>query len=162
MASSSNVVDPLSAYEKIFQALEAHQNWFANSIPLIASENVPSPAVREAIVSDFGNRYAEGWAGERVYAGCTYIDQVEIICMELARKLFDAEFADVRAVSGVTANLTVYSAFSDPGDTMMALAIPNGGHISAGRKEFNGTAGLVHGLNIEYFAFDRESWNIDV
>ena len=162
MASSSNVVDPHSAYEKVFQALEAHQNWFANSIPLIASENVPSPAVREAILSDFGNRYAEGWAGERVYAGCTYIDQVEIICMELARKLFDAEFADVRAVSGVTANLTVYSAFSDPGDTMMALAIPNGGHISAGRKEFNGTAGLVHGLDVEYFAFDKDNWTIDV
>ena len=96
------------------------------------------PAVREAILSDFGNRYAEGWAGERVYAGCTYIDQVEIICMEIARKLFDAEFADVRPVSGVTANLTVYSAFSDPGDTMMALAIPNGGHISAGQR--NSTA----------------------
>ncbi|HYB03809.1 MAG TPA: aminotransferase class I/II-fold pyridoxal phosphate-dependent enzyme, partial [Nitrososphaerales archaeon] len=150
------------SYDKIFTALENHQNWFANSIPLIASENVPSPAVREAIISDFGNRYAEGWAGERVYAGCIYIDQVEIICMELARRLFGAEFADVRPVSGVNANLTVYSAFTDPGDTMMALAIPNGGHISAGRKEFNGTAGLVHGLNVEYFAFDRDNWNIDV
>lgn len=151
-----------SAYDDVFRALDAHQNWFANSIPLIASENVPSPAVREAIISDFGNRYAEGWAGERVYAGCTYIDQVELICLDLARKLFGAEFADVRPVSGVCANLTVYSAFTDPGDTMMALAIPNGGHISAARKEFNGTAGLVHGLNVEYFAFDRDNWNIDV
>ena len=151
-----------SSYDSVFEALEKHQNWFANSIPLIASENVPSPAVREAIVSDFGNRYAEGWAGERVYAGCTYIDQVELICMDLAKKLFGAEFADVRPVSGVCANLTVYSAFTEPGDTMMALAIPNGGHISAARKEFNGTAGLVHGLNVEYFAFDRENWNIDV
>jgi glycine hydroxymethyltransferase len=151
-----------TSYEKIFRALEAHQDWFANSIPLIASENVPSPAVREAIISDFGNRYAEGWAGERVYAGCTYIDEVEIVCLDLAKKLFDAEFADVRPVSGVCANLTVYSAFTDPGDTMMALAIPNGGHISMGRKEFNGTAGLVHGLNVEYFPFDRENWNIDV
>ena len=151
-----------SSYDKIFQALESHQNWFANSIPLIASENIPSPAVRETLTSDFGNRYAEGWAGERVYAGCTYIDEVEIICLDLAKRLFDAEFADVRPVSGVCANLTVYSAFTDPGDTMMALAIPNGGHISAARKEFNGTAGLVHGLNVEYFAFDRENWNIDV
>jgi len=151
-----------ATYDGIFTALENHQNWFANSIPLIASENVPSPAVREAIISDFGNRYAEGWAGERVYAGCTYIDQVELACLDLAKRLFDAEFADVRPVSGVCANLTVYSAFTDPGDTMMALAIPNGGHISAARKEFNGTAGLVHGLNIEYFAFDRDNWNIDV
>ncbi|MDG6997682.1 MAG: serine hydroxymethyltransferase [Nitrososphaerota archaeon] len=154
--------EPRSSYSKIFEALEAHQSWFSNSIPLIASENVPSPAVREAILSDFGNRYAEGWAGERVYAGCTYIDEVELICLDLAKGLFEAEFADVRPVSGVCANLTVYSAFTDPGDTMMALAIPNGGHISAARKEFNGTAGLVHGLNVEYFAFDRENWNIDV
>lgn len=68
----------------------------------------------------------------------------------------------MRPVSGVCANLTVYSAFTEPGDTMMALAIPNGGHISAARKEFNGTAGLVHGLNVEYFAFDKDNWNIDV
>lgn len=82
--------------------------------------------------------------------------------MELAKKLFNAEFVDVRPVSGVCANLTVYSAFTDPGDTILALAIPNGGHISSGRKEFNGTAGLVHGLDVEYFAFDKENWNIDV
>jgi glycine hydroxymethyltransferase len=82
--------------------------------------------------------------------------------MELARKLFGAEFADVRPVSGVCANLAVYSAFTDPGDTILALAIPNGGHISSGRKEFNGTAGLVHGLDVEYFAFDKDKWNIDV
>ena len=156
------IMSARSANDKVITALEAHHDRFANSIPLIASENVPSPAVREAITSDFGNRYAEGWAGERVYAGCTYIDEVELICFELAKKLFDAEFADVRPVSGVCANLTVYSAFTEPGDTMMALAIPNGGHISAARKEFNGTAGLVHGLNVEYFAFDRDNWNIDV
>ena len=154
--------DPKSAYDQVFSALHEHQNWFSNSIPLIASENVPSPAVREAILSDFGNRYAEGWAGERVYAGCVYIDKVEILCMQLARKLFRAEFADVRPVSGVCANLTVYSAFTDPGDTILALSIPNGGHISSGRKEFNGTAGLVHGLEVEYFVFDKDNWNIDV
>src|SRR5487761_1004120 len=154
--------DPKSAYDQVFSALHEHQNWFSNSIPLIASENVPSPAVREAILSDFGNRYAEGWAGERVYAGCVYIDQVEIMCMELAKKLFQSEFVDVRPVSGVCANLTVYSAFTDPGDTILALAIPNGGNISSGRKEFNGTAGLVHGLEVEYFSFDKDNWNIEV
>ncbi len=155
-------INPKSAYDQIFESLHEHQSWFSNSIPLIASENVPSPAVREAILSDFGNRYAEGWAGERVYAGCIYIDKVEILCMQLARRLFGAEFADVRPVSGVCANLTAYSAFTDPGDTILALAIPNGGHISSGRKEFNGTAGLVHGLEVEYFAFDKDNWNIDV
>ena len=56
--------------------------------PLIASENVSSPAVREAVASDFGHRYAEGWPGERVYAGCVYIDDVEFECMKLAKKLY--------------------------------------------------------------------------
>ena len=66
MAKSQN----RQSYDKIFTKLKEHHKWFENSIPLIASENVPSPAVREAIISDFGNRYAEGWPGERVYAGC--------------------------------------------------------------------------------------------
>ena len=158
MTDSSNK----EAYERIFQSLEKHNQWFNDSIPLIASENVPSPAVREAIISDFGNRYAEGWPGERVYAGCTYIDEVEIQCMNLAKKLFGAEFADVRPTSGVVANLAIYSAFSNPGDVMIAPSIPAGGHISHGKKEHSGTAGLVHGLDIEFFAFDSEEMNLDV
>ena len=149
-------------YDKVFGLLEKHHQWFSESIPLIASENIPSPAVREAFISDFGNRYAEGWPGERVYAGCTYIDEVELLTIDLAKKLFNAEFADVRPISGVCANLSVYSAFTDPGDRMVALPIPSGGHISHGKKDFSGTAGLVHGLNIDYFAFDREEMNIDV
>ena len=150
------------SYDKVFSSLETHHKWFENSIPLIASENIPSPAVREAVMSDFGNRYAEGWPGERVYAGCTHIDEVEIQCMELAKKLFDAEFADVRAVSGVVANLAVYSAFSNPNDVMIASSIPAGGHISHGKKEHSGTAGLVHGLDIEFFAFDPEEMTLNV
>ena len=150
------------SYDKIFTSLEKHHEWFENSIPLIASENIPSPAVREAVMSDFGNRYAEGWPGERVYAGCTYIDEVEIQCMELAQKLFNAEFADVRSVSGVVANLAIYSAYSNPGDVMIASSIPAGGHISHGKKEHSGTAGLVHGLDIEFFAFDPVEMTLDV
>jgi glycine hydroxymethyltransferase len=149
-------------YSEVLRLLEEHHRWFSECIPLIASENVPSPAVREAIVSDFGNRYAEGWPGERVYAGCIYIDQVENVCIELAKTLFKAEFADVRPVSGVCANLSVYSAFTEPNDIMLSLAIPNGGHISTGRKELFGTAGLVHGLRVEYLPFDKNEMNIDV
>ena len=151
-----------NSYKKIFSMLKDHHKWFENSIPLIASENIPSPAVREAIISDFGNRYAEGWPGERVYAGCVYIDKVEIECMALAKKLFKAEFADVRPISGVVANLVIYSAFTNPGDVMLAPSIPAGGHISHGKKEHFGTAGLVHGLEIEFFAFDAEEMTIDV
>ena len=150
------------SYDKVFDLLEKHHNWFKSSIPLIASENIPSPAVREAIVSDFGNRYAEGWPGERVYAGCIYIDEVEIICNELAKKVFKSEFADCRATSGVVANLAIYSAFSNPGDYMLAASIPTGGHISHGKKEHSGTAGLVHGLNIEHYPFSKEDMTIEV
>ena len=61
-------------YSNVMRLMREHHEWFNKSIPLIASENIPSPAVREALMSDFGNRYAEGWPGERVYAGCIYID----------------------------------------------------------------------------------------
>jgi len=149
-------------YRSVFGDLRRHNRWFERAIPLIASENVPSPAVREALLSDFANRYAEGWPGERVYAGCTYIDRVEILCAKLARRLFKAQFADVRPVSGVVANLAMYSAFSSPGNTMLAPSIPAGGHISHGRKEHSGTAGLVHGLDVEFFPFDAQEMNIDV
>ena len=158
MAKSSNK----KSYDGVFAKLKDHHKWFENLIPLIASENIPSPAVREAIISDFGNRYAEGWPGERVYAGCVYIDDVEFECMKLAKKLFKAEFADVRPISGVVANLVIYSAFSNPGDVMLAPSIPAGGHISHGKKKHSGTAGLVHGLEIEFYPFDAEEMSIDV
>ena len=154
-------MEPRQSYNQVFQLLEQHHQWFANSLPLIASENIPSPAVREAVLSDFGNRYAEGWTGERVYAGCRYIDQVEQVCIDLAKQLFNVDFADVRPISGVCANLVAYTTFTSPGDTMLALAIPAGGHISMGKREFGGTAGAVRGLNVEYFPFDTEEMNID-
>src|SRR5438309_8030832 len=153
---------PRDSYKEVLSLLKVHNEWFANLIPLSASENVPSPAVREATISDFANRYAEGWPGERVYAGCIYIDKVEFRCMDLAKKLFKAEFVDVRPISGVVANLAIYSAFTNPGDVMLAPSIPSGGHISHGKKEHSGTAGLVHGLDIEFYPFDAEEMSIDV
>ncbi len=150
------------SYNKTFELLQQHHRWFKESIPLIASENVPSPAVREALLSDFGNRYAEGWPGERVYAGCVYIDQVELVCIDLMQRLFRAEFVDVRPISGVVSNLVVYTAFTEPGDVMMALSIPSGGHITMGKKDLGGTAGAVHGLVVEYLPLDYKEMNIDV
>jgi glycine hydroxymethyltransferase len=147
---------------KLISLVKQHERWFSESLPLVASENVASRTVRQVLASDLGHRYAEGWPGERVYAGCRFIDQIELEAIDLAKSLFNAEFADVRPVSGACANLAVYSALSDPGDTMMALSIQNGGHISAGKKEFSGTAGLVHGLDIEYLVFDKENMNVDV
>jgi glycine hydroxymethyltransferase len=149
-------------YTHVLDLLQQHHKWFQECVPLIASENIPSPAVREALITDFGNRYAEGWPGERVYAGCRFIDQVEFKCIELMKKLFNAEFVDVRPISGVVANLVVYAAFTEPGDTMMALSIPCGGHITTGKKELGGTAGAVRGLIVEYLPLDYKELNIDV
>lgn len=153
---------PREAYDKALGLLQRHHDWMKTTINLIASENVSSPAVREALTCDFQHRYAEGWPGERVYAGCVYIDQVELLAMELARELFKAEHANVQPVSGLTANLAAYTALTEPGDTMMCLSIASGGHISMGKKKFGGTAGAVHGLEVEYLPFDEKRMNIDV
>ncbi len=149
-------------FDLILRKIRAHEKLFSESLPLVASENIASRRVREALSSDLGHRYAEGWPGERVYAGCKYIDEIELKAIELGKRLFKADFIDVRPISGVTANLAVYSAFSNSGDIMMALSIPNGGHISHGKRDFSGTAGLVHSLQVEYFAFDKDEMNIDV
>ena len=145
-----------------------HHEMLKNSIPLIASENVTSLAVNEACNSDFSHRYAEGWPGQRVYAGCKYIDQIEILCQDLTKEYFNCVFADVRPVSGVMANLVLYNAFTSRNNgKMCAMPIPKGGHIShapyktsSGRKIY-GTAGTVRGLDIKYLAFNEEDMNID-
>ncbi|MEM4188483.1 MAG: serine hydroxymethyltransferase [Candidatus Hadarchaeum sp.] len=155
-------MNPKEAYDRTLELLQKHHAWFKSSIPLIASENITSPAVREALICDFQHRYAEGGPGERVYAGCVYIDQVEVIAMELARELFKAEHANVQPVSGLTANLAAFTALTDPGDTMMCLSVASGGHISMAKKKFGGTAGAVHGLEIEYLPLDEKRMNIDV
>ena len=154
--------------EEIRNILIEHNKFFNNSIPLIASENITSPAVDEACNSDFSHRYAEGWVGERVYAGCKYIDLVEDICMELAKEYFKCVHADVRPISGVVANLAMYNAFtSENNGKMLIMPIPKGGHISHAPKftksgmAIYGTAGTVRGLNIEYMAFDSDEMNID-
>ncbi|MFX0076054.1 MAG: serine hydroxymethyltransferase [Candidatus Hermodarchaeota archaeon] len=154
--------------EEIRNILIEHNSLFNNSIPLIASENITSPAVDEACNCDFSHRYAEGWVGERVYAGCKYIDIIEDICMELAKEYFKCVHADVRPVSGVVANLAMYNAFtSENNGRMLIMPIPKGGHISHAPKftksgmAIYGTAGTVRGLSIEYMAFDNDEMNID-
>jgi glycine hydroxymethyltransferase len=161
-------LDPVEAYGRVKSSILEHHKWFDSSLPMIASENVTSPAVRKAMTSDFGHRYAEGWVGERVYAGTKYIDEVESIAMELVKRLFNVKFADVRPISGVVANLAVYTAFTNPGDVAMALPITKGGHISMGPLRgsegqfIGGTAGAVRGLDVKYLAFDDHNMNVDV
>lgn len=149
-------------YDEVFGLIEKHDNWMSKTINLIASENVSSPAVRSAIVCDFRDRYAEGWPGERVYAGCKYIDEVELITIDLAKKLFKADFADVRPISGVVANLAMYTAAMDPMERMMALSIAHGGHISHARKNLGGTAGAIRGHKVRNWKFDDKEFTINV
>ncbi len=162
-----NYLNGKEIYQKVRSKLKEHHELFARAIPLIASENVTSKEVREATLSDFSHRYAEGWPGERVYAGCQYIDDVEFICMDLAKEVFKADFADVRPISGVVANMALYAAFTNPGDVSMSISIPCGGHISTGplytsKGAFmGGTAGAVRGLNVKYIPFDRRALVID-
>jgi glycine hydroxymethyltransferase len=148
--------------DRLFGILDAHEKMISECIPLIASENVTSLAVRRALNSDFMHRYAEGWVGERVYAGCKYIDEIESECIRMMSELFGAKFVDVRPISGVVANLAVYTALTSPGDTTMSLSIPCGGHITTGKYELGGTAGAVHGLRVEYLPFDYKEMTIDV
>jgi len=155
--------------EEIRNILMEHHDLFKNSIPLIASENITSPAVDEACNCDFSHRYAEGWSGQRVYAGCKYIDIIEDICMELTKEYFKCIHADVRPISGVVANLAMYNAFTSENNGKMAIMpIPKGGHISHAPKftksgmAIYGTAGTVRGLNIEYLAFDNNEMNLDI
>ncbi|MDW8084428.1 MAG: serine hydroxymethyltransferase [Candidatus Caldarchaeum sp.] len=160
--TTATLLEPEREYRRILELLERHHAMMRRSIPLIASENVVSPAVREALVSDFMHRYAEGWPGERLYAGCKYIDEVELAAVDLGKAVFNAEFVDVRPISGVVANLVAYSAFARPGDMMVALTIPHGGHISHGKEKWGGTAGVVRGLDVERYEFDEANFEIDV
>lgn len=103
-----------------------------NKIELIASENFVSPAVMEAMGSVLTNKYAEGYPGYRYYGGCEYVDKVETLAIERAKKLFGAEHANVQAHSGANANTAVYFAFLQPGDTIMGMNLSQGGHLSHG------------------------------
>ena len=103
-----------------------------NKIELIASENFVSPAVMEAMGSVLTNKYAEGYPGHRYYGGCQFVDQVEQIAIDRAKKLFGAEHANVQAHSGANANTAVYFAFLQPGDTIMGMNLSQGGHLSHG------------------------------
>ena len=103
-----------------------------NKIELIASENFVSPAVMKAMGSVLTNKYAEGYPGHRYYGGCEYVDKVETLAIERAKKLFGAEHANVQAHSGANANTAVYFAFLQPGDTIMGMNLSQGGHLSHG------------------------------
>ena len=104
------------------------------NLQLIASENFTSPAVLATMGSTLSNKYAEGYPGKRYYGGCEEVDKVEVIGIERAKSLFGAEHANLQPLSGASANVAVYQAFTKPGDSVLAMSLPHGGHLTHGSK----------------------------
>ncbi|MCW2581464.1 MAG: glyA [Klenkia sp.] len=105
-----------------------------SGLQLIASENFTSPAVLAALGSTLSNKYAEGYPGKRYYGGCEVVDRAESIGIERGKELFGAEHVNLQPHSGASANLAAYGAFLKPGDTMLGMALPMGGHLTHGTK----------------------------
>jgi len=151
----------MSWYEEALYVREQamkNNEYFASSLPLIASENILSPLCKEMLLSDFHGRYAEGTPGNRYYEGCKFFDNVELKAIELGKKLFKCNYVDVRPTAGTTANMAVLKALTKPGDNATVLDTANGAHISFGKW---GAAGL-RGVNLISYPFDDEEMNIDI
>ncbi len=148
----------LNDVEYVRKQAKKNNEFFANSIPLIASENVLSPLCREMLITDFHGRYAEGTPGHRYYQGCELFDLVELKAIELAKKLFNCYYADVRPTAGTTANIAIFKALIKPGEPVTVLDLANGAHISFGKW---GAAG-VRSVQLISYPFNDEEMNIDI
>lgn len=105
-----------------------------DQVELIASENIVSRAVMQAQGSVLTNKYAEGYPAHRYYCGCEFIDEIEVLAQERAKKLFNAKYVNVQPHSGSQANMAVYVALMNPGDTLMGMSLDSGGHLTHGSK----------------------------
>jgi glycine hydroxymethyltransferase len=124
---------------EIADVLLAELDRLRGGLQLIASENLTSPAVLAALGSTLSNKYAEGYPGRRYYGGCAEVDRAESIGIQRAKELFGAEHANLQPHSGASANLATYAAFTVPGDTVLAMSLPHGGHLTHGsRVNFSG------------------------
>ena len=121
-----------SADPALFAAMNDELGRQRDHIELIASENFVSPAVMAAMGSHLTNKYAEGYPGHRYYGGCEYVDVVEDLARDRAKELFGAEHANVQPHSGAQANMAVYFALLEPGDTVMGMSLSHGGHLTHG------------------------------
>lgn len=143
----------------LWDAIKSEEKRQEDTIELIASENIVSDSVREAQGSVLTNKYAEGYPGKRYYGGCQYIDKVEQLAIDYAKKLFNAEYANVQPHSGSQANMTVYNALLKPGDTILGMGMDAGGHLTHGAKvNFSGKIfnSISYDLNPETEELDFE------
>ncbi|MBO4473343.1 MAG: serine hydroxymethyltransferase [Clostridiales bacterium] len=142
---------------EVFQAITQEVERQRNKIELIASENFVTEAVLEAAGSPLTNKYAEGYPGKRYYGGCEYVDIVESLAIERAKKLFGAEHVNVQPHSGAQANTAVYFAILEPGDTILGMDLSHGGHLTHGMK-LNVSGRTYHS---EFYQVDPETQTIN-
>src|SRR5271167_130817 len=142
---------------ELWKAISAENARQEDHLELIASENYASPAVLEAQGSELTNKYAEGYPGRRYYGGCEFVDVAERLAIERALKLFGAERANVQPHSGAQANMAAYFACLNPGDTMLAMDLAHGGHLTHGmRLNFSGKL-----YRVVAYGVSKESERID-
>ncbi len=156
--SEKNLMAELSSVDsEVFKAISDELGRQRNKLELIASENIVSKAVMEAQGSVLTNKYAEGYPGKRYYGGCEYVDVVEQIAIDRAKKLFGAEYANVQPHSGAQANMAVFFALLTPGDTVMGMNLTDGGHLTHGSPV--NMSGKY--FNIVPYGVDKETECID-
>ena len=147
--------DEISSFDpELAAAIRQEMDRQEDHIELIASENFVSKAVMAAMGSPLTNKYAEGYPGKRYYGGCQYVDIVETLAIERAKKLFGCTYANVQPHSGAQANMAVFYALLQPGDTVMGMSLDHGGHLSHGSPaNFSGTYFKIvpYGVNDEGF-----------
>ncbi|MCE5221825.1 MAG: serine hydroxymethyltransferase [Clostridium sp.] len=143
--------------KEIYGLMEKELERQQKGIELIASENIVSPAVMEAMGSYLTNKYAEGYPGKRYYGGCHVVDEIEQIAIDRAKELFGAEHANVQPHSGSQANMAVYFAVLEPGDTVLGMDLSHGGHLTHGSPvNFSGKL-----FNFVSYGVDKETEVID-
>src|SRR5271165_7580427 len=130
---------------ELAQAIAGERARQEDHLELIASENYASPRVLEAQGSVLTNKYAEGYPGKRYYGGCEYVDVVESLAIERAKRLFGAAYANVQPHSGSQANAAVYLALLSPGDPILGMSLDHGGHLTHGAK-VNFSGKLFHAV----------------
>ncbi|NLA27972.1 MAG: serine hydroxymethyltransferase, partial [Firmicutes bacterium] len=142
--------DLVAVDQEIASIIEKEFNRQRMTIELIASENIASKAVLEAMGTVLTNKYAEGYPGKRYYGGCKFVDEVEDLARERAKKLFKAEHVNVQPHSGAQANLAVFLAALNPGDTVLGMDLAHGGHLTHGSS-----------VNISGRYFDAVLYGVD-
>ena len=160
MSLIESIMQYVTEYDpEVGEALNLEMGRQRRNLELIASENIITPAVMAAMATVPANKYAEGYPGKRYYGGCEYVDIVENLAIERAKKLFGAEHANVQPHSGASANLAVYQAFLKPGDTVLGLSLDHGGHLTHGSPV--NTSGLLYNF-IPYKTNDEGVLDYDV